>query len=101
MAQKRCTPERSSGVMVMTAGPACARLRSGRFLVLLVVIDLGEFRIDDVLLLGAAGTIAGCRATRAAGRRGTLLRLLVHRLAELHGSLCKRIGLGRDRTRII
>src|SRR5262249_502510 len=33
---------------------ASAALGLGRLLVLLVVVDLGEFRVDDVLLLGGA-----------------------------------------------
>src|ERR1043166_488300 len=75
---------------------------SGRFLVLLVVVDLGELRVDDVLL-GAATRAAG--AARAAVSAGAALRglfgLLVHRLAELHRSLRERIGLGLDRLGVV
>src|SRR5262245_2051940 len=70
---------------------------SGGFLVLLVVVDLGKLRVDDVVLLGAARR---ARATRAAI---SLLigGLLVHRFAEFHRSLGQRIGLGLDRGRVI
>src|SRR5215471_8562938 len=71
---------------------------SGLF-VLLVVVDLGEFRVDHVLVL-AAGSAAGTRAAGTALRRGTFLGLLVHGLAELHRGLRERIGLGRDRPGI-
>src|SRR5712691_9134156 len=76
---------------------------SGRLLVLLVVVDLGELRVDDVLL----GTTAGRapRAARAAVSAGAALRglfgLLVHRLAELHRGLRERIGLGLDRLGVV
>src|SRR3954469_10204011 len=59
-----------------------------RLLVVLVVIDLGEFRVDDVvlgsILLGVAFGL-----------------LLVHRFAELHGSLRQRVGFGLDRLGIV
>src|SRR5580693_10809607 len=60
--------------------------RLSRFLVL-VVVDLGELRVDHVIL----GSILG---------RIGLGLLLVHRLAELHRSLRQRIGLGLDRLGI-
>src|SRR3954447_3023786 len=70
---------------------------SGRFLVLLVVVDLGEFRIDDVLVLAGA-IAAGSSATRAFRPAGAaFLRLLVHGFAELHRGLRQRVGFGRDR----
>src|SRR5205085_8849033 len=47
----------------------------------------------------AAGSTTG--ATGATGRAGTLLRLLVHRLAELHRGLRERIGLGGDGGRVV
>src|SRR5208282_6883826 len=67
---------------------------SSRFLVLLVVVDLGELGIDDVVLLAV-----GCTAVAVA--RLLLGGLLVHRLAELHRGLCQRVGLGRDRGCIV
>src|SRR6516225_5195826 len=89
------------GLVAIENGIAKASPRLGRFLVLLVVVDLGEFRVDDVLVLAAGAFAAGPSAAgpSAAGttRRGTLLGLLVHGLAELHGGLRQRIGLGRDR----
>src|SRR5262245_66013140 len=78
---------------------AKAALTLGRLFVLLVVVDLGEFRVDDVLVL-AAGAIAAGRSAAGTGRRGTFLGLFVHGLAELHRGLCQRIGLGRDRCSI-
>src|ERR1700690_316914 len=67
-------------------------LSSGSFLVVLVVVDLGEFRVDHVfLLLARRGTIAAWSAGSA-----LRVRLLVHGLAELHGSLRQRVGLGLD-----
>src|SRR5215211_5361030 len=69
---------------------------SRRLLVLLVVVDFGELRIDDILL-GPAG-----RSRRAAIASGcALLGLLVHRLAKLHRGLGERIGLGFDRLGVI
>src|ERR1700677_664508 len=62
--------------------------RSSRFLVVLVVVDFGEFRVDHVILGGILGRIA-------------LGLLLVHRLAELHGSLRQRVGLGLDRLGVV
>src|SRR6201986_3578226 len=60
----------------------------GRLLVVLVVVDFGELRVDDVIL--------GC----ILGRVGLGL-LLVHGLAQLHRSLRQRIGLGLDRLGIV
>src|ERR1700686_1356904 len=62
--------------------------RLSRFLVVLVVVDFGEFRVDHVILCGILGRIA-------------LGLLLVHRLAELHRSLRQRVGLGLDRLGIV
>src|SRR6201986_2517714 len=62
--------------------------RLGGFLVVLVVVDLGELRVDDVILGGILGRI-GFRL------------LLVHGLAELHRSLRQRVGLGLDRLGIV
>src|SRR5215216_6723737 len=61
--------------------------RLGGFL--LVVVDLGELRVDDVFFL------AGLARTRLA------FLLLVHRLAKLHRSLRQRIGLGLDRVGVV
>src|SRR6201996_3183713 len=60
----------------------------GRLLVVLVVVDLGELRVDDVVLCSILG------------RLGFGL-LLVHGLAELHRSLRQRIGLGLDRLGVV
>src|SRR4029077_229037 len=60
------------------------------FLVLLVVIDFGELRVDDVILF----------AFGRSGGPGLLGGLLVHRFAELHRSLRQRTRLGRDRIRV-
>ena len=60
---KTCTPGAGSGGVVCngSAGmPAASCRGSGRLLVLLVVVDLGELRVDDVLLL-AAGTRSSYR----------------------------------------
>src|SRR5262249_62203990 len=55
----------------------------GRLLVLLVVVDLGEFRVDDVV--GFAGAVtAGSSATGTPRCWRTFLRLFVHGLAKLH-----------------
>src|SRR3984885_3066894 len=62
--------------------------RLGGFLVVLVVVDLGEFRVDDVILGGILGRV-GFRL------------LLVHGLAQLHRSLRQRVGLGLDRLGIV
>src|SRR4051812_26734503 len=75
---------------------------SGGLLVLLVVVDLGKLRVDHVLLLGArSGIRTGSGAAWATGPAGTLLGLLVHGFAELHGNLRQRAGLGRDRLGIV
>src|SRR3954471_19396519 len=71
-----------SGMRVMVFSP------SSRLLVVLVVVDLGEFRVDDVVLGGILGRVA-------------LGLLLVHRLAELHRSLRQRVGLGLDRLGVV
>src|SRR5215510_4604542 len=77
MLQKRRTPgigPRGCGLgidgSIATGSPA-----SGRLFVLLVVVDLGELRVDDILVL-AARTLAAGSAIRAAGttgRRGLFL----------------------------
>src|SRR3954463_6285354 len=59
-----------------------------RLLVVLVVIDLGEFRVDNVILGSILGGIA-------------FGLLLVHRFPKLHGSLRQRVGLGLDRLGIV
>src|SRR6195952_4641685 len=59
-----------------------------RLLVVLVVVDLGELRVDNVILGSILGGIA-------------FGLLLVHRFAKLHGSLRQRIGLGLDRLGIV
>src|ERR1700688_1815308 len=59
-----------------------------RLLVVLVVVDFGKLRVDHVVLCGVLGRIA-------------FGLLLVHRLAELHGSLRQRVGLGLDRLGIV
>src|SRR5580700_348099 len=89
---------------VLRAGVRICRLvaasndRSSRFLVLLVVVDLGELGIDDIVFLGL-GTAGAFAAAAAAGL--LLGGLLVHRLAELHRRLGQGIGLGGDRLGII
>src|SRR4051812_21337043 len=83
-----------------------SRIASGGFLVLLVVVDLGELRIDNILL-GAAVLAAAARATGASAASARtftatgLLGLRIHRFAELHGGLRQRIGLGLDHFRIL
>src|SRR6266446_10445838 len=62
--------------------------RLSRFLVVLVVVDLGKFRVDHVVLCSILGRIA-------------LGLLLVHGLAELHRSLRQGVGLGLDRFGIV
>src|ERR1700741_2366472 len=54
----------------------------------LVVVDFGEFRVDDIILRSVLGRIG-------------LGLLLVHGLAQLHRSLRQRIGLGLDRLGIV
>src|SRR5262249_27296073 len=100
---KRCTPGvlAPGGLVAIENGIAKASPRLGRLFVLLVVVDLGEFRVDDVLVLAAGAIAAGRSAARTARRRGTFLSLLVHRLAELHRGLRQRIGLGRDRRGVV
>src|SRR6201991_4593759 len=62
--------------------------RLGGFLVVLVVVDLGELRVDDVILGGILGGVA-------------FGLLLVHGLAQLHRSLRQRVGLGLDRLGVV
>src|SRR5581483_243799 len=68
----------------------CVSSASGGLLVLLVVVvDLGELRVDHVLL--------GAGARGARGRLALRLRTLglpIHGLAELHRGLRQRVGLG-------
>src|SRR3984893_12639189 len=59
-----------------------------RLLVVLVVVDLGELRDDDVILCSILGRV----------RLGLLL---VHGLAQLHRSLRRRVGLGLDRLGVV
>src|SRR6185437_9879042 len=59
-----------------------------RFLVVLVVVDFGKFRVDHVILRGILGRIG-------------LGLLLVHGFTELHRSLRQRVALGLDRFGII
>src|SRR5512139_3912512 len=61
---------------------------SGGLLVGLVVVDLGEFRVDHVVLGGILGRVG-------------LGLLLVHGFAQLHRSLRQRVGLGLDRLGIV
>src|SRR4051794_20910865 len=58
-------------------------------LVVLVVVDFGELRVDDVILGSAlcGGFAFGL--------------LLVHGLAELHRSLRQRVGLGLDSLGVV
>src|SRR6201995_4227184 len=67
---------------------AIVRRSLSRFLVVLVVVDFGELRVDDVILCSVLGRIG-------------LGLLLVHGLAELHRGLRQRIGLGLDRLGIV
>src|SRR3981189_990392 len=62
--------------------------RLSRLLVVLVVVDFGEFRVDHVILGGILGRVA-------------FSLLLVHGLAEFHRSLRQRVGLGGDRLGIL
>src|SRR6195256_5720746 len=62
--------------------------RLSRLLVVLVVVDLGKLRVDYVVLCSILGRIG-------------FGLLLVHRLAELHGSLRQRVGLGLDRLGVV
>src|SRR5579859_3648608 len=71
--------------------------RLGQLLVLLVAVDLGELRVDDVVLLGSTRLAAGGACASALSAFG----LLVHRLAELHGGLRQRVHLGRDGLAVV
>src|ERR1700761_212015 len=59
-----------------------------RLLVVLVVVDFGELRVDDVILRGILGRVG-------------LGLLLVHGLAQLHRGLRQRVGLGLDRLGVV
>src|ERR1700712_2814700 len=80
------TPGDATGVLFGMRVMIQARL--SRLLVVLVVVDFGEFRVDHVILGGILGGVG-------------LGLLLVHGLAELHRSLRQRVGLGRDRLGVI
>src|SRR5882757_8235842 len=67
---------------------SCSKARLRRLLVVLVVVDFGEFRVDHVILGSVLGRIG-------------LGLLLVHGLAELHRSLRQRVGLGLDRFGVV
>jgi hypothetical protein len=68
----RVTPKHK---MPMETGiPTGLRRSLCRLLVLLVVVNLGKFRIDDIILC----------PTRTIGLSAAILCLLVHRFAELH-----------------
>src|SRR5687768_11866906 len=98
--QKDAPPDRLRGCRLQwKPGMPAASCRLSGLLVLLVVVDLGKFRIDNVLFL-AAGTLAA-DAARSTGPAGTVLRLLVHGLAELHRGLRQRVGLGGDGSGIV
>src|SRR6185503_5891848 len=93
--RQKCTPGQSPGVAIIRRSAAIdLPIRSGGLLVLLVVVVLGEFAVDDIVL-GRTGLRTGIAAGRA-GAGLILLRLRVHRLTELHRGLRERIGLGRD-----
>src|SRR4051794_21849984 len=82
------TPALETRSAFIGTGAMIILVSSGRLLVVLVVVDFGEFRVDDVVLF------------RILRRVGFGL-LLVHRLAKLHGSLRQRVGLGLDRLGIV
>src|SRR5260221_7153158 len=79
------------------------RVALGRLLVLLVVIDFGKLRVDDIVLFARlASCTTGVATTFTGSGAGlALLSLLVHRLAKLHGSLRERVGLRRDRFGVL
>src|SRR5208282_2208837 len=90
---KNMRPRFASGGAILTRRSGMKRLAgSSRLLVLLVVVDFGELGIDHVVLLALG---------RSGAAGGLLGGLLVHRLAELQGGLRQRIGLRRDRARIV
>src|ERR1700744_5809325 len=68
-------------------GHGVARYLS-RLFVVLVVVDLGELRVDDVILRSVLGRIG-------------FGLLLVHGLAKLHRGLRQRVGLGLDRLGVV
>src|SRR5579859_6758600 len=63
-------------------------VRSLSRLLVLVVVDFGELRVDDVVLRSILGRVA-------------LGLLLVHGLTQLHRGLRQRVGLGLDRLGIV
>src|SRR5665647_1626666 len=75
-------------VSVLLGMGAIGHRRLSRLLAVLVVVDLGELRVDHIILRGILGRIG-------------LGLLCVHRLAELHRSLRQGVGLGRDRLGIV
>src|SRR3954452_17824181 len=89
------TPEMDSGVNSVSCWSAMRRLARGLSRLLFVVVDLGELRVDDIVLRSAAsrGSARRVGATRTCL---VLLGLRVHRLTELHRGLRERIGLGLD-----
>src|ERR1043165_7714185 len=74
--------------------------RAVHSLALVVLVDLGEFGVDH-LLLAAARFGAPARARLGLGRGLSGLVLLVDRLAHLHRDLGKRLGLGLDRIGVV
>src|SRR3984885_12385853 len=89
-------PRFGSGDAILASRNGINRLAaSSGFFVFLVVVNFGEFGIDDVFFFFALGCTAGGAAARL-----LVGGLFVHRFAELHRSLLQRIGFGRDRFRI-
>src|SRR5258708_20452886 len=82
------TPIRRDASRVLFRMRVMVRACLRRVFGVLVVIDFGKLRVDDIVLGGILGRIG-------------LGLLLVHRLAELHRSLCQRSGLGLDRLGIV
>src|SRR5215469_13661121 len=83
------TPIHRAATRTLTGMGVMAVVRYlSRLLVVLVVVDLGEFRVDDVILRSILGGVS-------------LGLLLVHGLAQLHGSLRQRVGLGLDRLGVV
>src|SRR4051794_15194912 len=90
------TPEMGSGVNSVSCSSAMRRLARGLSRLLLVVVDLGELRVDDIVLRSRAGSRSAARRIGSTRTRLILLGLCVHCLTELHRGLCKRIGLRLD-----
>src|SRR5690606_9474679 len=68
------------------------------YLVFLVVIDLGEFGVDDVFIIRTFRTGSSTGLGRAGGR---CLLLLVDLLTHLHGSVGEGLSLRVDRIVIV